>query len=101
MSLGLVLSVIRKIQNRDSGVKIIIYVIEMAIPLSILVALGLLASQISYSPIHFWLAVSLVIAGNAFVLFRKTTNGTVVVLMWNTVKTELAGGKIGDMPKIN
>ena len=66
MIVGLVASVIRRVQRRTSGLMIVVYAIQTVVPLSVVVALGWLASRISFDPTAYWLGVGLTIALNAF-----------------------------------
>jgi hypothetical protein len=92
-SVGLAYSTIRKMQKRDSGIKIILYAIETITPLSIVIAIAWSVSDSSYNPTALWIGICLAGVMNMFLLFHKTPYGSPFMRIWNSVKAELANGK--------
>jgi hypothetical protein len=86
MILGLGVSVIRTFGKNDSGIKILTYAIEATIPLGLVIALGWLMGQITYSSIAFWFAVSLGMFANTLLLLKITPNGMMIGLIWKWLR---------------
>ena len=82
--LGLAVSVVRKLKRKDGGIMIVVYLVETIVSLSIVIALGGLASRVSFDATAYWLGVSLTIVGNGFIFVAALGN------MWKALKNELA-----------
>jgi predicted permease len=82
--LGLIVSVLRRLKNKESGMMIVVYSVETIISISVVIALGGLASRVSFDATSYWLGVSLTIVGNGFIFVAA------VGKMWNALKSELA-----------
>jgi hypothetical protein len=91
--LGLVVSVIRRLKKKDSGMMIVVYAISTIVSVSIVLALGWLASRVSFDTTAYWLGVSLMLVGNGFIFVAAVRK------MWNVLTSELAASKIGDKQK--
>jgi hypothetical protein len=63
---------------------IVVYSVETIISISVVIALGGLASRVSFDATSYWLGVSLTIVGNGFIFVAA------VGKMWNALKSELA-----------
>ena len=62
---------------------ILVYSVETIISISVVIALGGLASRMSFDATSYWLGVSLTIVGNGFIFVALGK-------MWNALKSELA-----------
>ena len=82
--LGLIVSVLRRLKKKEGGMMILVYSVETIISISVVIALGGLASRVSFDATSYWLGVSLTIVGNGFIFVAALGK------MWNALKSELA-----------
>lgn len=98
--IGLICATILTMQKTDRGINIVLYAIETITPLSVVVALVWANSDMSYNFIALWVGVGVMVMAMALILFNKTPNGPLLMVIWKSFKDEMARGRIKNGAKI-